>query len=377
MGGGFIPIARPILGDEEAEAVVRVLRSGRLAQGPEVRAFEEEFAAYLGAAYAVAVANGTVALDIALKALRIGPGDEVITTPFTFIATSNSILYQGARPVFVDIELETYNIDPDRVLEAIGPRTRAIVAVDLYGHPAEWRALREIAEDYDLSLVEDAAQAHGAEYHGSKSGTLGDVGTFSFYPTKNMTTGEGGMVVTDDPSLARRARLIRDHGQVARYRHAILGYNYRMTEIAAAIGRVQLRRLDEWNEARRRNASLLTRLLSSVECIVPPGERPGARHVYHQYVIRVDVDSCPHLDRDRLAEKLREAGIGTAVHYPRIIPDQPLYRRLGIGCATPCEKARKAARGVLSLPVHPLLGEPEVRRVAGAVEEAVAELSRR
>jgi perosamine synthetase len=369
VGEDFIPIARPILGDEEVEAVARVLRSGRLAQGPEVEAFEREFAAYVGVRHAVAVANGTIALDAALKALRIGPGDEVITTPFTFIATANSILYQGARPVFVDIEPDTFNLNPDLVLEAITSRTKAIVAVDLYGHPAEWRALREIAEDYDLLLIEDAAQAHGAEYHGSKAGSLGDVATFSFYPTKNMTTGEGGMVTTDDDRLARRLRLIRNHGQVERYLHTTLGYNYRMTEIAAAIGRVQLRRLDEWNEARRRNAALLTRLLSRLDCVVPPTERPGVRHVYHQYVVRIRCPGGP--SRDEVAERLHSMGVGTAVHYPRIIPDQPLYKRLGIGCATSCVEARRAAGEVLSLPVHPLLGEREVRRVAEALERAL------
>ncbi len=359
----------PILGDEEVEAVVRVLKSGRLAQGPEVEAFEREFADYVGVNHAVAVANGTVALDLALKALRIGPGDEVITTPFTFVATANSILYQGARPVFVDIEQDTFNINPDLVLEALTSRTKAIVAVDLYGHPAEWRALREIAEDHDLLLVEDAAQAHGAVYHGSKAGSLGDVGTFSFYPTKNMTTGEGGMVVTDDDRVARRVRLLRNHGQVERYKHTVLGYNYRMTDVAAAIGRVQLRKLDAWNEARRRNAALLTRLLSGLDCVVPPRERQGVKHVYHQYVVRIRCPGGP--SRDEVAEALRRAGIGTAVHYPRVIPDQPLYRRLGIGCATPCEEARRAAREVLSLPVHPALGERDIRRIAEALARAL------
>ncbi len=241
--------------------------------------------------------------------------------------------------------------------------------MDLYGHPAEWRALREIAEDHDLLLVEDAAQAHGAEYHGRKAGALGDVATFSFYPTKNMTTGEGGMVTTDDDRLARRLRLLRNHGQVERYLHTILGYNYRMTEIAAALGRVQLRKLDAWNEARRRNAELLTSLISRLDCVEPPTVRPGVRHVFHQYVVRIRCPGGP--SRDEVADRLRGEGVGTAVHYPRIIPDQPLYRKLGIGCRTTCEEARRAAREVLSLPVHPALSEADLRRVAEALAKAL------
>ncbi len=241
--------------------------------------------------------------------------------------------------------------------------------MDLYGHPAEWRALREIAEDHDLLLVEDAAQAHGAEYRGRKAGSLGDAATFSFYPTKNMTTGEGGMVTTDDDRLARRLRLLRNHGQVERYLHTILGYNYRMTEIAAALGRVQLRKLDAWNEARRRNAELLTSLLSRLDCVEPPTVRPGVRHVFHQYVVRIRCPGGP--SRDEVAERLRVEGVGTAVHYPRIIPDQPLYRKLEIGCRTTCEEARRAAREVLSLPVHPALSEADLRRVAEALAKAL------
>ncbi|MET1101291.1 MAG: DegT/DnrJ/EryC1/StrS family aminotransferase [Pyrodictiaceae archaeon] len=366
-----IPIARPMLGVEEYEAVRRVLESGIIAHGPEVEEFEREFAEYVGVDHAVAVANGTVALDLILKAYGIGRGDEVITTPFTFIATANVILYQGARPVFVDIEPDTYNINPDKVLEAISPKTRAIIAVHLYGHPAEMKPLREIAEDHHLVLIEDAAQAHGALYMGRRAGSLSDAAAFSFYATKNMTTGEGGMVTTNDRRIAERIRLLRDHGQAEKYVHVELGYNYRMTSIQAAIGRVQLRKLDEMNRRRRENASILTRLLSGIPGITPPVERPYALHVYHQYVVRV---SSPYpLSRDELARELAEKGIGTAIHYPMVIPDQPLYKRLGIDCLDGCPEARRAAAQVLSLPVHPGVSPSDAKRIAAAIAELAEE----
>ncbi|ABM81236.1 DegT/DnrJ/EryC1/StrS family aminotransferase [Hyperthermus butylicus] len=363
----FIPVARPLLGEEEFEAVRRVLESGILAHGPEVEAFEREFAEFVGVDYAVAVANGTAALDLILKAYRIREGDEVITTPFSFIATANAILYQGARPVFADIDPETYNLDPDKVLELITPRTRAIIVVHLYGHPADMKAFRKIAEDHKLILIEDAAQAHGAEYRGRIVGSLGDAAAFSFYATKNMTTGEGGMVTTNDRRVAERIRMLRDHGQAEKYLHVELGYNLRMTNIAAAIGRVQLRRLPQLNSRRRENAEVMTRILSRVKGIVPPIEKPWARHVYHQYVIRV-TSSYPYT-RDELAKLLRERGIGTAVHYPRIIPDQPLYQSLGIGCPRGCPEARRAAREVLSLPVHPHVSREQAEMIARTIAE--------
>ncbi len=366
--GRKIPIARPLIDDYDVEAVVRVLRSGMLAHGPEVERFEEEFADYVGVEYAVAVANGTMALDLVLRAYRIGPGDEVVTTPFSFVATANAVLYQGARPVFADIDPETYNIDPDTVLDKITSRTRAIVAVHLYGHPADMRALREIAEDHDLILVEDAAQAHGAECHGAKAGAMGDAAAFSFYATKNMTTGEGGMVTTNDRRVAERVRVLRDQGQRGKYRHVTLGFNYRMTSIAAALGRAQLRKLDSLNEARRRNAERLTRGLRGLPGIATPVEREGCRHVYHQYVVRVTGEA--GVSRDELASRLASQGVGVAVHYPTIIPDQPLYRKLGIGCPD-CREARRAAGEVLSLPVHPALEPGDLDYIVAAVSRAL------
>ncbi|MEB3757000.1 MAG: DegT/DnrJ/EryC1/StrS family aminotransferase [Desulfurococcales archaeon] len=362
-----IPISKPLLGKEEEEAVRKVMASGILAHGPEVEKFEEEFASYLGVKHVVAVANGTVALDVALKAIGIKNGDEVITTPFTFIATANSILYQGARPVFADINPETYTIDPDKVLELVNSKTRAIIVVHLYGHPVDMDPIREIAEDYNLLVVEDAAQAHGSMYKGKKVGSLGDVGAFSFYPTKNMTTGEGGAVVTDNDEIARKARLVRNHGQERKYYHTVLGYNYRMTSIGAAIGRVQLKKLDKMNEIRRRNATLLSQFTKYIQGIEPPVEKEWAHHVYHQYVIRVKGD-CRY-DRDSLKKLLEKRGIGTGIHYPLTIPEQPLYKKLGIGCEKTCENALKASREILSLPVHPLVSKEDIDYIGKVLGE--------
>jgi len=362
----FIPIVRPFISDEEIEAVVRILKSGMLAQGEEVKLFEEEFARYIDVKHAVAVANGTAALDIALKALGIGPGDEVITTPFTFIATANAILYQGAKPIFADIDLRTYNLDPNKVLEKITNKTKAIIVVHLYGQPADMKAFKEIAEDYKLLLIEDAAQAHGAEFEGRKVGGIGDVGVTSFYATKNMTTGEGGMITTNDDEVARKARLFRDHGQVRKYVHEVLGWNLRMTNIVAALGRIQLRRLDELNKIRARNAEKLTRGLQGVKGITLPYVDPRVKHVWHQYVIRVEQDF--PLSRDELAEYLREKSIETAVHYPIPIHHQPLYKRLGY-TQDECPNAIEASKRVLSLPVHPLLSDEDIEYIVNAIRE--------
>ncbi|WP_175060125.1 DegT/DnrJ/EryC1/StrS aminotransferase family protein [Thermococcus sp. 2319x1] len=361
-----IPIAKPLIGEEEIEAVVEVLKSGMLAHGKEVEAFEREFAEYLGVKHGIAVSNGTAALDVALKALKIGPGDEVITTPFTFIASANSILFQGAKPVFADIDPKTFNLDPSDVLEKINDKTKAIVVVHLYGQPANMEAFKEIAEDYKLYLVEDCAQAHGAEFEGQKVGTFGDIAAFSFYPTKNMTTGEGGMVVTNDNELAKRADLIRNHGQAEKYLHVELGYNLRMTNIAAAIGRVQLKKLDEWNEKRIENAKLLTKGISNIKGLTPPYVDGRVKHVFHQYVIRVE-DDFP-LSRDELMAKLREKGIGTAVHYPIPVHHQPLYQRLGYPKDI-CPNAIDASKRVLSLPVHPAVNREDIEYIIETLKE--------
>ncbi len=365
-----IPIAKPLLGEEEYQAVKRVMESGILAHGPEVEAFEREFAEYIDVEYAVAVANGTAALDLALKAIGIREGDEVITTPFTFIATANSILFQGAKPVFVDIDPRTYNLDPDNVLEKITSRTKAIIAVHLYGQPADMKPLMEIAEDHNLYLIEDSAQAHGAEYNGRRVGGIGHIGTFSFYPTKNMTTGEGGMVTTNDKRIAERVKLLRNHGQAEKYLHVELGWNLRMTSIAAAIGRIQLRKLEKFNEARRRNAEYLTNNIKGIKGLKPPYVDPRVKHVYHQYVIWVG-EEYP-LNRDELKEYLSSRGIRTAIHYPRPVFQQPLYVKLGYRQDI-CPNSIEASRHVLSIPVHPALTKDDLEYIVKTLKEPLEE----
>ncbi|HXX77793.1 MAG TPA: DegT/DnrJ/EryC1/StrS aminotransferase family protein, partial [Ktedonobacteraceae bacterium] len=280
----MIPISRPLLGDEEAAAVLRVLSSGKLAQGEQVAVFEQCFADLCGVREAVAVSSGTAALHLALLAHDIGPGDEVITTAFSFAATANVILLTGATPVFVDIEPDTYNIDPTLVEAAITPRTRAILPVHLYGNPCDMKQLERLASKHGLIIIEDACQAHAASVDDKAVGGFG-TGCFSFYPTKNMTTGEGGIVTTNDPNIAEKVRLLRNHGQQARYNHTAIGFNMRMTEIQAAIGLVQLGKLEQFNERRISNAGFLTEQFSGL--LQTPVKRPGHRHIYHQYTIRV------------------------------------------------------------------------------------------
>lgn len=361
-----IPIARPLLGKEEADAVREVFESGMLVQGEKVGLFEGDFSKYIDVEHAVAVANGTMALDTTLKALKLGPGDEVVTSAFSFIASSNCVLYQGAKPVFADINRRTFNIDPSDVAEKITAKTKAMIPVHLFGQPADMKELNEIAEDYKIALVEDAAQAHGAEYKGRKVGSFGDAGCFSFYATKNMTLGEGGMITTDNEELARRTRLIRDHGQGAKYDHIILGYNYRMTEALAAVGLVQLRKLEEFNERRRKNAEMLTRGIEKIPGLTPPYVKDAVRHVFCQYVIRVE-ENYP-LNRDELAEHLRKRGVDVAVHYPVPIYKQPIYDELGYGKIT-CPIAGEVCKRVLSLPVHPSVTKEDIAYILNILKE--------
>ena len=361
----MIPIAAPQIGDEERRAVLEVLDSGQLAQGPVVEAFEREFAEWCGVPNAVAVTNGTAALHLLMLAHGIHEGDEVITSPFTFVASANVALFVGARPVFVDIESETYCLDPAKVEAAITPRTRAIMPVDLYGQAAAIAELRDIADRHGILLIEDAAQAHGAEIDGVKAGAFGVSAAFSFYPTKNITTAEGGMVTSPDGEIAARVRLLREHGAPERYRHTVLGYNFRLTDLAAAIGRAQLRKLDRFNEARRRNAAAISAGLRGLDGIVLPVERQGYRHVYHQYTILVEKN------RGGVQKRLRELGVGTAVHYPVPVHRQPLYLDLGYGSVS-MPVAERVAEQVLSLPVHPGLKDADVTRIVAAVREAVA-----
>jgi perosamine synthetase len=357
-----IPIARPQMGEEEKAGVWEAMDSGSLAQGPRVRAFEEAFARFIGVGHAIATSSGTTALHLALLGHEIGPGDEVITVPFTFIASANSVLYTGARPVFVDVDPHTFTIHADRIEPAITPRTRAIMPVSLYGLPAPMTAINEIAERHGLAVVEDAAQAHGAAIGDRRSGSWG-IGAFSFYPTKNMTTGEGGMLTTDDGELADRIRLLREHGMKVRYHHDLVGYNFRMTDLAAAIGLAQLPKLPGYNERRRQIAA---RYDAELRGVSTPRVPDGVTHVYHQYTIRVR-------DRDAFAERLTERGVGSAIYYPIPVHRQKPFVALGYGDQT-YPATERLTEQVLSIPVHPSLTEEEVATVIGAVNETAAAL---
>lgn len=352
-----IPISRPLLGKEEERAVLEVLRSGKLAQGEKVEEFEEKFADYCGTKYAVATDNGTSALITALSAAGIGPGDEVITTPFTFIATANAIVFTGAKPVFVDIEEETFNINPELIEAAVTKKTKAILPVHLYGLMADMPAISEIAKRYKLIVIEDAAQAHGANINGKKAGAWGLAGTFSFYPTKNMTTGEGGMITTNDENLAKKARVFRNQGMEKRYYHDMVGYNFRMTNIAAAIGIEQLKKLEKFTKARIKNAEYLTKKLRTMNPeLITPYVPEGYRHVFHQYTIRVQ-SSEYGVDRDGLIEKLDKAGIGYGIYYPVPVHKQKPFRRYS---KESYPEAEKASEKVISLPIHPGLSKAEL-----------------
>jgi len=360
-----IPIAKPIIGEEEIEEVAKVLKSGIIAQGPKVAEFEEKFSEFVDAKYGVATSSGTTALHIALLSCGIGEGDEVITSPFTFAATGNSILYTGAKPVFVDIDGDTFNINPEKIEEAITEKTKAIMPVHLYGHPAEMDKINEIAKKHGLFVIEDAAQAHGARHGNKKVGAMGDIACFSFYPTKNMTTSEGGMITTNKKELAEKARMLKAHGETKRYEHGVLGYNFRMTDISAAIGIVQLKKIDEFNQKRIDNANHLTKELKNVEGISTPKALDGVKHVYHQYTIKIE-----NGDRDKYVEFINENGIGTGIHYPIPIYKQQLYLELGYG--EELEKTEKAASSVISLPVHPSLSKEDLDTIIKVVKDASA-----
>lgn len=340
-------------------AVARVVSSGQYALGPEVAAFEDEFAAYCGARHGVAVNSGTSALHLALLAAGIGPGDEVLTVPFTFVATVAAILYAGARPVFADIDPRSYTMDPARVERALTRRTKAILPVHLYGHPADLDPILRVARRRGLAVIEDAAQAHGASYGGRRVGAIGDLGCFSFYPTKNLgACGEGGIVVTNDAAQARRIRMLRDWGQDRKYHHALKGFNYRMEGIQGAVLRVKLRRLDAWNEARRSLAAAYTERLAG-SGVETPIEMPNARHVYHVYAVRTP-------RRDALQRALARQGIATAIHYPMAAHLQDAYRDLGFRRGD-FPEAERAAAEELSLPLYPEMPPSAVDRTARAV----------
>ena len=354
----MIPIAAPDIGEAEMDAVQDVLESGQLADGPTVRAFEQEFADFCDTEYAVATTNGTTALHATFEALGIDEGDTVITTPFSFVASANAIRLAGGEPVFADVDPETLTIDPAAVAEILAERNdvAAVLPVHLYGLPAAMDRLRLLADAHDVALVEDAAQAHGARLNGDVVGSLGDAACFSFYPTKNATSAEGGMVTTDDEELAARIRRFCDHGRTEGYEHASVGHNFRMTSVCAAIGREQLQRLPSFNLARRGNAAYLSDRLADAT-VETPVERPGARAAYHQYTVRTD-------DREALQAHLADRGVDSAVYYPIPIHQQPAYDDVTAHAPV----AERAAERVLSLPVHPGLDVEDLQRIAQAVE---------
>ncbi len=357
----MIPIARPEISKQAKERVLEVLDSGMLAAGKYVKEFEEKFSDFIGAIYGTATSNGTTALDIALKAAGVGEGDLVLTTPFTFIASSNAILYSGARPVFVDVDRNTFNIDPEQIRAKLekNPEISALLIVHLYGLACDMEEIMKLVREYELTLIEDCAQAHGAEYAGRKVGTSGDAAIFSFYPTKNMTTGEGGMVLTSDEEINKRAHLLVDHGQSERYYHDILGYNYRMTDIAAVIGLDQLERISEFNRKRCENAAYFIQELSDLEWLETPFVPENCLHVYHQFTVKVE-------ERDRFAEYLKENGIGYGIHYPVPVYRQPVYQKRGYqGLELPVTE--ELSRKVISLPVHPSLTRAEKEEIVRVI----------
>ncbi len=344
-------------------AIQRVLSHCGFIMGPEVKAFEEAFAVYCGAEQAVGVASGTAALHLSLLACRLGPGDEVITTPFTFFASGEAISQTGARPVFVDIDPFTYNIDPAQIEAAITPRSKAIMPVHLYGQPAEMDPILNVAHRHDLLVIEDAAQAHGAEYRGRRAGSAGDLACFSFYPSKNLGCyGDGGMIVGSDPELLARVRKLRDHGRISKYEHDELGWGYRLDALQAAILGVKLRHLDDWNEARRAHAERYNELFADTE-VIRPSVLDHVKHIYHCYVIRTP-------RRDELVEHLKAEGIGVVIHYPLPLHLQPAYKDLGHQLGD-FPVSELCAEEVVSLPMYPELTDEQQQRVADAVKAFV------
>jgi len=360
----MIPAAKPIIGDEEREAVDRVLRSGMLAQGPEVKAFEEEFSAHVGGRHCVAMNSGTSALHLGFIAAGIKPGDEVIVPSFSFAATANSVVLAGGVPVFADIDPKTFNMDPDHVETLITKKTKAIMPVHLYGHIAAMDRFEEIASKHGLLLIEDAAQGHLASLNGRNSGEFGIVASFSFYPTKNMTAGEGGMVVTDNAEVARMLRLLRNQGQEIRYQNEVIGFNTRMTDIHAAIGRVQLAKLPGWTKQRQENAAYLD---ANLKGVVTPFLAPGTTHSYHQYTVRIPGGDATK--RDAFMAKIGEKGVGSGVYYPT-----PIHRLPSFKLDLNLPETELVIKECVSLPVHPSLTKEELKTIVEVVNEVAASL---
>lgn len=362
----MIAIAEPIIDDEEKKAVLGVLESRNLAQGKKVAELEENFAKYCGTKYAVAVNSGTAAIHTALYSSGVESGDEVITTPFSFIATVNPILMQSARPVFVDISESDYNIDPTLIKQSVNSKTKAVLAVSLYGQPYNYDEIYRICHSKKLALIEDSCQAVGASYKNRKSGNLGDMGCFSLYATKNIMSGEGGVLTTNDPKKAESAKRFRQHGMIGPYEYAGLGYNYRMTDVLAAIAAEQLKKADIFNQARIENAKSLTNGLKNIKGIVTPQVLESRTHVYHQYTIRV-TDQYRH-SREELINILREAGVGSGVYYPRPLHLYPHIVKLGYKKGD-FPVAEQVCKQVLSLPVHPRITAADIKKIIKVFQE--------
>lgn len=355
----MIHMAKPQIGEEEKQAVLEVLDSGMLAQGPRVKDFEDGFAEMCGVKHAIATSSGTTALHLAMLAHGIGVEDEVITSAFTFIASSNSVLFTGAKPVFVDIDPRTFNMDPVKIEAVISNRTKAILPVHLYGLSCDMEPIMKIAEKHGLVVIEDACQSHGAEFHGKKAGAFG-TGTFSLYPTKNMTSAEGGMITTNHAVIDEKCRVLRQHGMRKRYYHDELGYNFRMTDIHAAIGLAQLKKLEKFNAQRQANAKFLSENLKGV---VTPHVPEGQTHVFHQYTVRV-----PGGKRDSLRTYLRDHGVSSEVYYPVPIHKQSFYMS-DLGYKDSLPETEHATEEVLSVPVHPSLSPSDLETIVSAVNE--------
>jgi dTDP-4-amino-4,6-dideoxygalactose transaminase len=364
----LLPLSRPWIGEEEAAAAAEVVRSGWLIAGPRVEEFERRFASMLGARHAVAVASGSSALLVAFAALGISAGDEILVPDMTFISTATAAMYLGARPGFVDIELQSYCIDPEQLETAIGPRTRAIVPVHYAGHPADMDAILALARRRGLWVVEDAAEAHLSEYAGRKAGALGDVGIFSFTPSKPMTTGEGGMLVTDDAALAERARRIREYGDSGKFRWDSLGLNFRMPEVMGAIGLVQLGKLEQAVARRRAIAARYSSALSSCDALITPRTRADSHPNCQLYTLRLRPERL-RIDRDAVIARLGESGISARLYYPA------LHRQKVFGSGIGDERFPNASlfeKTALSLPIYPALEDSDVDRVSAALLDVVS-----
>lgn len=359
-----IPLANPIFDKEMEAAALNALWNDHFVLGEEVQKFEEEFAQYCGSKYAVSTSSGTEALRLSLSVLGVANSDEVITTPLTFIATSNAVIQAGATPVFADIDVDTFTIDPEAIEKRISKHTKAILPVNLYGYPCDMDKILKIAEKHQISVIEDSCQAHGAEYKGLKAGSIGDIGCFSFYPSKNMTVcGDGGMIVTNNEEMAQSLAKLRNCGRVSKYLHDAIGYSSRLNTVNAAIGRIQLKRLEEWNEKRRLNASRYDKLLSDLdELILPPSPTSRVKPVYHLYVIRSK-------KRDQLNDWLKSNGIYCGVHYPVPVHLQPIYKDLFNFKGGEYPNSERAAQEVLSIPLYPGLTSNQIDYVSEKIHQ--------